>query len=66
VTESAEVVWREPARAAEFAGGLLVAHDWMPLFWTVFRSMVRKIGFSTIKPMMITVNRPAASGGASC
>jgi hypothetical protein len=38
----------------------------MPLFWTVFRSMVRKIGFSTIRPMMITVNRPAASGGASC
>src|SRR5437660_12033377 len=65
VTERAEIVGRERARAAEFGGVLLVAHDCVPHFWTVLRSMVRKIRFSTIKPITITVNRPANTAGIS-
>src|SRR5258708_14735744 len=66
VAEGAKVVGREPARAAELIGRfVLVGHDWVPHFWTVFFSMVRKIRFSTIKPMMMTVNSPANTAGMS-
>src|SRR5205085_12354989 len=66
VAEGAEIVGREPARAAELIGGLLFdGHDWVPHFWTVLRSMVRKIRFSTTRPMMMTVNRPANTAGMS-
>src|SRR6201999_1067641 len=55
MAEGAEIVGREPACAAELFGLLLfVGHVCVPHFWTVFRSMVRKIRFSTIRPMMIT------------
>ena len=39
--------------------------DWVPHFCTVFRSTVRKIRFSTIRPMTITVNSPANTAGMS-
>src|SRR5438445_9868573 len=65
VAEGAEIVRGKPTRAAELVGVLLAAHGWVPHFWTVLRSMVRKIRFSTISPMMITVNRPAKTAGIS-
>jgi hypothetical protein len=56
VAESAEIIGREPARAAELVGGLVFrGHDCVPHFWTVLRSMVRKIRFSTTRSMTITV-----------
>jgi hypothetical protein len=57
-------VGRKPARAAEVVGVLLVGgHDCVPHFWTVLRSIVRKIRFSTIKPITIPVNSPAITAG---
>ena len=44
--EGAEVVGGEPARASQLIRPfLLVGHVWVPHFWTVFRSKVRKIRF---------------------
>src|SRR6201999_897320 len=65
MAEGAKIVGSEPARAAELGRAFLLGHVWVPHFWTVLRSMVRKIRFSTIKPMMITVNRPANTAGMS-
>src|SRR5262249_42237730 len=66
VAEGAEVVGRKPARAAQLFRPLgPVDHVWGPHFLTGFRSMVGKIRFSTIRPMMITVNRPANTAGMS-
>src|SRR4029453_14220195 len=65
MTEGAEIVGREPAGAAEVGGVLLGAHDWVPHFWTVLRSMGGKDRFSKNKPIPITVNRPANTAGIS-
>ena len=41
------------------------AHDCMPHLRTVAASILRKIRFSTIRPIRITVNRPANTAGMS-
>ena len=64
MAEGAQIVGGEPACAAELVGFLL-AHDCVGAHsgGGVAHGVCRTFGFGTIRPMMITVNRPGNAAG---